>query len=155
MGDLGTIGTKGLLAKSSKVTDIIPFTLRSLVCEGAYMVSAEKETTEGNPQPCIKLHSKGYWRFRWSVAAGTRTIQADCKQALNLTPYPSIKVNANPSIGVNADVVSSAGAGAGWKTIPAASISPSSAGCVWVELHANYDGQFNVYPCYFDNVSAT
>lgn len=153
MADLGTIGQLGCLTKGTAVS--FPLNFRCVVAGGNYMVVGGKDTTEGNAQPSLRLDAKGVWRFRWNVASGTRTVQVDCKQALNLSPYPSLVVKANPSIGVNSDETGTAAAGSGWKTIGPVTINPSSAGSVWVELRANYDGQYGTAPCYFDNVSTT
>lgn len=113
-----------------------------------------KETTEGSPsQPSLKLNRHGMFRFRWTVNAGSRGISVSVKQAANVSPRPTLVVRANPEIGVNSDVTETAGSGTGWVTIGPASISPSSRGAVWVELHNNYDSQGGA--CYFDNIVAT
>lgn len=123
---------------------------------GNEAVMGAKDTTEGSPsQPSLRMDGQGKFRFRWHVASGARTIQVSCKQAINTSPRPTLVVKANPDIGVNADVTETAGAGTGWVTIGPATINPTSAGAVWVELWCNYSGQIRITPCYWDHIQAT
>jgi len=100
------------------------------------------------------LDVRGTYRFRWTVAAGSRSISIDCKQAVNLSPRPRVTVLANPEIGVNADVQGSAASGTGWVTIGPIAVTPSSAGALWVILEALYDGQSGI-PTYWDHIVTT
>lgn len=102
----------------------------------------------GTDLTCIELLYVGFWRFRWAVAAGTRTIRVYAKQVTNQSPRPSLKVKANPDIGVAADVEVTVGAGTGWLQTPVATITPTSNGVVYVELHNNLVS--GIDKCYFD-----
>jgi len=95
------------------------------------------------------------WRFRWRVRTGARSIQVNVKQAVNISPRPSLIVKANPGIGINADVTGTAASNTGWVVIGPVNITPSSDGAVWVELWNNYDAQVYQAPCYFDHIFAT
>lgn len=110
---------------------------------------ARKETTEGYPStPCLVLTQPGFWRFRWAVTAGVRTIRVDCKQVANTSPYPSIIIKAS-SFGNAADVVATSAGGAGWVTIGPATFTATGPGVVWVELWNNL--RVNGTPCFFDH----
>ena len=121
----------------------------------------ERSNVEGNPSPpCIVLRQPGAWRFRWQVNTGSQTISIYCKQAINLAPFPSMVIKADPSLGVAADIVGISAGGAGWVKIGPLTAVATSPGVLWVELRANYMGQDASsanplgpwYPCYFDNV---
>lgn len=151
MADLGSIATLSVLTKRHLTGANLYPTLRVVVCGHTSMVVGGKDSTEG----ILRMDAKGMWRFRWVVASGNRTIEISVKQPVNLTPYPTLTVKANPDIGVNSDVTETSPGGAGYVTIGPASISPSSAGAVWVELKANYDGQYGTSPCYWKDVTTT
>lgn len=127
------------------------------VYERHLQVGVTKETVEGSPAtPCLKLVYPGFWRFRWAVEAGDRTVTVQVKQAANTAPYPLIRIKANPDVGLALDVTTSAGAGSDWKSVSAA-FTATAAGAVWVELHyANptwhEDGS---YSCYWDHIVTT
>lgn len=152
MSDLGSVGIKGNLTKTNNGL-VPPNILRKIVANQVEYYNGSKSTSEGNPsQPSLQLIANGVWRFRWVVQSGSRGVSVDVKQAINLSPRPSIIVKANPDIGVNSDVTAVAASGTGWVTIGPANITPSSSGAVWVELHANTIG---IYPSYWDNVQVT
>lgn len=154
MADLGSIGVKGNLARPLVISSK-RYTLRCIVAGDRYFVAGAKDTSEGNPQPSLRMDALGSFRFRWQVLAGARTIQIQCKQAINLSPRPTMVIKANSDIGVNADVTVTAGSGAGYVTIGPETINPVSDGALWVELHNNLDYQIAVAPCYWDNLSTT
>ncbi len=132
---------------------IQPPLLRTIVAvEGTQHVLGAADAAFGNPLPSIRLDAKGFWRTRWVVRAGTRTVKVDCLQAVNSSPRPTITVKANPAIGVAADVSATAGSNTGWITIGPVTITPSSNGVVWIEIRANYDTQAGGCPCWFDNM---
>jgi hypothetical protein len=87
--------------------------------------------------PCLALDYPGFWRFRWTVTAGTHTVQVYVMQPYNQTPYPSLIVKANPAIGVNSDVTGTSPGGSGWTVIGPVSVSPTSEGVLWVQLWNN------------------
>lgn len=154
MADLGSIG----------VTHSGPFqndgltvrrTLKAANCNiDGHFPSASRNNLEGDPAPpCLQLNAgRDYWRFRWIVETGARTISINVKQTENVSPRPTLVVKANPDIGVNADVTETAPSGTGWVTIGPAAINPTSDGAVWVEVWNNIDG---ILPCYFDNIQQT
>lgn len=114
-----------------------------------------RNNTEGSPNaPSLELHQAGFWRFRWAVTTGTRTIQINVKQPANLVPYPSLIIKQNPDIGINADVTGSSPGGTGWAVIGPVSITPNATGIVWVELWNNCYGS-SVGPAYFDHIVVT
>lgn len=101
-------------------------------------VGVSKEPVSGSlNDPCLKLEYPGFWRFRWAVKSGTRTVSVQARQNSTGSFRPSVVIRANPSIGVNTDVSGSAPDGNSWTTIGPLAISPTSVGYVWVELHNN------------------
>lgn len=152
MADWGSIATLGnLVGTNNGITP--PAYVRGIVSDSAFQTFGGKDTTEGDPsQPCLRLDARGYWRFRWSFSSGARSVSISVKQPDNQSPRPSLIVKANPDCGVNADVTGTAASGTGWVTIGPVNINPSSAGAVWVELHANYDAPSE---CYWDEIVTT
>lgn len=127
----------------------------SLLSDGTFgrhmQVGALKNDTEGNPTfPSLQLDIPGFWRFRWVVKPGVRSIQINAKQAANGTPRPTMVVKANSAVGLAADLTGTAGSSTGWVVIGPLSFTCTVIGVVWVELHNNYYGQYNT-PCYFDH----
>lgn len=112
-----------------------------------------RSDTEGTPlPPSFGLRHIGFWRFKWAVTAGARTISVYSKQAVNLEPRPKMVIKANPDVGLLADVTASKGAGTGWGQIISGFV-PTATGVVWVELHnALPDGN---YDCFFDHITTT
>jgi hypothetical protein len=175
MSDLGTIGTLGptirrcehasalVQARSGDALGTLGPTIRRIapysnpvfprvlqLGDRSYYLGG-RENVEGDSPPCLRLNTRGMFRFRWFVfGGGARSIQVYAKQPANSSPRPSITVKANRDIGVNADVTAVAGAGTGFVQVGPVTINPASDGVVWVELRANLDGMY--VPCYFDNV---
>lgn len=153
MADLGSIANKGLLTKASAPLGPIRY-LKVIQCENQSFYLGSKSTTEGDPaQPSLKIDAYGMLRFRWTVESGARTISINVKQAINLSPRPTLVVKKNTEIGVNADVTGTAASSTGWVTIGPVTINPTSDGAVWVEIHSNYDGEDA--PSYWDHVVTT
>lgn len=118
-------------------------------------LNIEISNTEGDPAtPSLKVAEPGFWRFQWGLRTGTQTIQILCKQVVNASPRPSMVVKANAAIGVNADITTSAPAGAGWVTIGPVSVTATGEGAVWVELWNNYELAFET-PTFFDQIATT
>ena len=154
MAALGSIGKAGQLTKGNRDQGPPAF-LRRLSCGDRVYPLGGIDNAEGNPSPpSLRLNVRGTYRFRWTVAAGSRSISIDVKQAVNVSPRPRVTVLANPDIGVNADVQGSAASGAGWVTIGPIAVTPSSAGALWVILEALYDGQSGI-PSYWDHIVTT
>jgi hypothetical protein len=127
----------------------------SLLGDGSFgrhlQVGIFKETTIGNPtQPSMREDIPGFFRFRWGVLIGTRSIQINVMQPANSTPRPTMTVKANSAVGLAADLAGTAGASTGWVVIGPLSFVCTAAGYVWVELRNNYYGQYNS-PCYWDH----
>lgn len=117
-------------------------------------VGVVKNTTDGSPaQPSLQLSIPGFWRFKWVVKAGARTITINTKQAANLTPYPSMIVRASPGVLATDQTASSAG-GTGWTTIGPISFTALADGVVWVELWNNCVQKYDT-PALFDHVVVT
>lgn len=115
-----------------------------------------KESVDGNPAaPCLALDYPGFWRFRWGVKAGTRSLWVNAKQVSNVAgKRPSMVVKANPAIGVSTDVAVAAGSTAGWTTVGPATVTPTDTGVLWVELWNNDTDTFKS-PAFFDHIVAT
>jgi hypothetical protein len=153
MTDLGTIGTLANLTKS-RSSEQLTNTLRAVHCGADKQPLGVRNNIEGNPaQPSIQLTTRGKWRIRWIVEAGARTISVNVKQVINEAPRPIMTVKANPSIGVNADVVGTAPSGSGWVTIGPVNVNPSAKGALHVEFEARHPGQ--TVPTFFDSIGVT
>jgi hypothetical protein len=115
---------------------------------------AGKNTSDGTPsQPSFQMAAGPmFYRFRWAVAAGTPTISIAVKQASNTSPRPTMVIKANAAIGVSSDIVLTAGSGSGWVTLGPQSVSISSPGGLWIELHNNLPGWAT---CLWDNLVTT
>ena len=157
MAALGNIGVKGFQTKVSP--DLTPVArqmgLSQIVCGTDVYALGGKDAGTGSPAPAMRLDGNYRFRFRWRVASGTRTVQCQVMQAANASPRPTIIVRANPSVGVNADVVATAGAGTGWVTAGPVTITPSSNGAVWVEIWNNLRWQAGGAPLFIDNITVT
>lgn len=101
----------------------------------------------------LTLALPGFWRFRWTVQPGTRTITVQVYQSANISPYPSVIVKANTSIGVSSDVTGTSAGGTGWVSIGPITVTPTSEGVLWVQLWNNL--HLAQSPCYFDKVIVT
>lgn len=101
-------------------------------------IGVAENFVEGSPTtPSLELKIPGFWRFRWVVQPGARTVTVLTKQVANVTPYPSMIVKANSVVGLGADLTVSGTGGTGWSTCGPASFTCTAAGVVWVELHNN------------------
>lgn len=79
---------------------------------------AERIDEEGDPEaPCMRL-SAGRWKILCPVDPGTRKISARCKHYGQIK-RPSIIIERNPQLGINSDVVSTAGPQTDWQTVEA------------------------------------
>jgi hypothetical protein len=115
-----------------------------------------KNTTEGSPAtPCLELKYANKWRFKWSLAIGTRTISVKCKQVSNLSPRPSLTVKSNASVGLSADLITYAPSGTDWVTIGPASFVSTGTDAVWVELANNMTSSVSISPTLFDHIVVT
>jgi len=112
---------------------------------------ARFEGTEGTPTaPSLALDWWGFWRWRWVVDTGTRSVTIYTKQASNVAGRPSVVLKANAAVGLAADVTAVAGSSTGWIAVTA-SFNCTAPGMVWVELHNNCLGIADT--CYFDRIS--
>lgn len=160
MADLGSIGTggKGGAVITAPIGQYIPqYARRKIVFAGgltpAPLYGISKDTSDGNPtQPSMKITHRGEFRFEWVVSSGSRTISVDCRQILNMTPYPRMRVLANAALGVT-EQSASAASGTGWKTIGPISVSPSADGVLVVVLENLLDRPDSV--CNFDKLVTT
>lgn len=116
-----------------------------------------RNNTEGTPgPPCLELQGPTMFHFRWSLHSGQNVLTIQCKQVVNANPRPSVIVKANPSCGVNSDVIASAPAGTGWVTVTVtvnATCSTTTDNAVIVELWNNYIASYQ--SAFFDNISST
>lgn len=98
-----------------------------------------ENTTDGSPSsPCLQVtYPNSFFRFKWSVKAGTHSISVLAKQVANTAPYPSMIVRANPAIGLSSDQVASASGGTGWGTIGPIIATFTGVGVLYVELWNN------------------
>lgn len=129
----------------------------SMIQDNGFMrhmqTGVREELVDGYPSPpCLALDYPGFWRFRWQVVVGTQTISVYAKQVSNVAgKRPSMVVKANAALGVVADVSGSAGSSAGWVKIGPLSVTATTAGVLWVELHNNDTDTF-YSPAFFDNL---
>ena len=101
------------------------------------LAGVSRYNLDGSPAaPCLLMRQPGYWRFRWGVEAGNRTISIRVKQVANVEPFPSLVLKANPAVGIDADIVEVSDGGAGWVTITSSFLC-IAAGVIWVELRNN------------------
>lgn len=124
--------------------------LRSLMLSDQYYARGGRSNTEGIFAPSLDIKSRGYWRFRMLVQPGTYTLYINVKQSINLDPRPSLTVEANPAMGIPADVTAIAPAGTGFVKCGPVTFIPTATGPIWVRFNANYEAQ-NI-DCYWDNV---
>lgn len=111
-------------------------------------VGAFRNDTDGFPSPpSIELHHVGFWRFRWAVVAGARTLTVYAKQGLNESPRPSIRLKANSDVGLLVDTDFTAAASSGWVPITASFVATGS-GVIWVECRNNLSSHIDA-PCLF------
>lgn len=128
-------------------------------CDGTFgrhlTPGVTQSMSDGNPSaPCLKLEFPSFWRFRWVVKAGSRTVSVNAKQTgtiLTSSLRPTVVVKANPNIGLNADISGSAVASQGWVTIGPVSFIATTSGVTWVELHNNNTNEGDT-PTYFDHI---
>lgn len=116
---------------------------------------ATQSLAEGSPYsqtPSLQLNQPGFWRFRWSVGVGLRSVYVNAKQA-NSTQRPTITIKANSAVGLNSDVTVAAESGSDWVTIGPATFTATAAGMVWVELRNNC--QTTNCPAWFDHIVTT
>lgn len=108
-----------------------------------------RDNAIGNTAPGLKVGCGVVLRFALPVSAGTRTLTVDAYQNTPSAARPFVRLKANPSIGIPADITSVAGANTGWIAIGAITLAPTFAGGVWVELWnpARYP-----WFAYFDNL---
>jgi len=111
--------------------------------------------SEGSPfsqTPSLQVSTPGFWRFRWSVVAGLRSVYVNAKQT-NSSQRPTIVVKANPVVGLNSDITVAAASGNDWVTIGPATFTATGYGMVWVELWNNC--LTSLTPAYFDHIVTT
>jgi hypothetical protein len=111
-----------------------------------------KDTIDGSPNaPCLSIDVPSYWRFRWVVKAGIRSVYILANQnSTGSLNRPSMIVKSNPNIGLANDVVGTAADGAGWIPIGPLSFTSLGSDVVWVELwNNNYVLQT---PALFDHI---
>ena len=142
--------------------------LRGLVLSGIPLHFGVSESlTEGDPAtPSLLIqHPNNFWRFRWPVLSGTRTIQALAKQLHQVTSSltgatvtltrPKIIVRANAAINVNSDTSATmAGTSDDWTTVGPITVTPDATGVLWVELW-NVAIEWPGVPVYWDHIIAT
>jgi hypothetical protein len=120
---------------------------------------------DGNPSaPCLQLTYPGFWRFRWGISPGYRSIYISVKQPhffpvsygspVSIFYPPSLIVKANPAIGLNADLVGTAPVNQGWVQIGPVSFTATDYGPVFVELHNNNTAEYST-PVYWDHIITT
>jgi hypothetical protein len=109
---------------------------------------------EGSPAvPSLQI-TYGFWRFRWVVKSGNRTISINTKQSASISPRPSMIVKANKDIGITQDLSGSAAVSSDWVTIGPVAVTATSTGATWVELWNNQVSSSTDY-AYFDHIVVT
>lgn len=108
----------------------------------------------GNPTaPSLAVAGPGFWRFRWALATGTHSVSFLVLQASGLSPRPSMVIKSNSDIGIVSDVTLTASVGTGWTVVGPVSVTVSSNGVTWVELHNNLHDIYDT--AYFDHIVFT
>lgn len=128
-------------------------------------IGLKENFVDGFPAaPSLQLTSKGFWRFRWTVTPGTRTISVMVRQPVNSTPYPTMIVRKNAALGVSSDVTGTSPGGTAWVTIGPVTVTPTTLGVLWVELWNNLDTPspaplaaaiVTPVPCLFGQITTT
>lgn len=107
-----------------------------------------RDDSDGQPTPCLRVGGSFSLRFRIGVLAGVRTITVQAKQTNAGEPRPVLMVAANSDVGLDAPLLATAPAGAGWVTVGPVTFTATVAGAIEVELR-NPSG---FRPCQFDNL---
>ena len=111
-----------------------------------------KSIVEGKPgTPSLQLSTPGFYRFRWVVKPGTRSVSVNAKQIKTFPNQgPSSVIKKNPSVGLLTDISASVATASNWATIGPLSFPCTATGVVNVELHNNL--QISSAPAYFDHI---
>ena len=115
-----------------------------------YLPEVRIDATVGNPGPSLYvmgMRSQGKPFFRLAVKSGVRTVKVDVLQPDPTAERPVVRIRANPSIGILADVTATAGTQTTWQTL-SVTINPTTNGAFILELENPDPGK----PCWFDNV---
>jgi hypothetical protein len=105
---------------------------------------------DGTYSPCGRMRAGPLWiPVRWAVAAGSPTFSIWVKQVENITPRPSIKIQANPDIGISSPIIVTASSSTGWVQLGPQTVNPTGPGGLMVELHNNLPGW---RACYWANL---
>lgn len=146
-----TISTIGGKAKAG------PPGLRWINLGGIFTVTfgAQRNNSEGDPAaPCLALPYPASFRFRLVLQPGNWVVGIYCKQAINLSPRPTLTVRKNTDIGVNSDVVATAPSGTSWVTLATASFNVTTLGATYCDLSSNTTAE-NAAPCFWDHLTLT
>jgi hypothetical protein len=105
---------------------------------------------DGTYSPCGRMKAGPLWfPIRWAVAAGSPSFSIYVKQVENLSSRPTAIIKANPAIGINSDIILTAGSSTGWVQLGPQTVSPTGPGGLMVELHNNLPGW---RACYWANL---
>lgn len=126
--------------------------LQALVLESKQYVFGSEDFIIGSPSPSLRMDASGMWRFRWAMEPGPHSVSVNVNHAVNQNPRPSIKLKANPAIGVPIDVEVFAPPGPGWVTVGVPTFTTTARGATWVELHNNLETHVGFSPCYWDSI---
>lgn len=114
---------------------------------------AARDDTRGKTAvPSLRMTRAGRFEFLWPVEAGARSISVQALQVTPSTPRPQLIVKANPAVGLAADLVATASAGASWVTVGPVSFTAAAAGTLRVELWCLAPG--TQVECWWDDVVA-
>jgi hypothetical protein len=153
--DLGNSFTPPMVRDRNGSRGVVGWLKDLKVAGNILRTGINRDDAEGSPSsPCLRIDTPNFWRFRWGVTAGTRTISISAKQVSNVAgKRPSLIIKANPDIGIAADVAASAPLSTDWVTIGPISVAPTRAGVLWVELWNDDTDTFNS-PAFFDHIIA-
>lgn len=113
----------------------VPSQTFTILADNERLFQIERDNGDGEEEPPSGLfRGQASHRVRWAVTAGEHTISVKVKCSISEAPYPVLRVYANPSIGVNANVEGVAIAGTDWQTIGPITVSPTSQGALLVEI---------------------
>ena len=151
MAIFAVIGCKG----KASISGVQSINIGGSLPQNTLTFGAGEYFADGTPSPpSLFMQYPSYFRFKWIVQTGTRTIQVSCKQDINLTPRPSMIVRANVSLGVPADVSATAPSGTGWVIVGPVTITATTMGLLYVDLLSNGSAE-NANPCLWDNIVST
>ena len=120
---------------------------------GVPLLSIYQSANEGRDNgSCLVIARCGVWRFRWAVTGGEETALAVWVRQPRLgDDRPQLKLDANPAIGLSAQVITAANT-ADWEQLQTSPFTPSVSGGAWVTVCNRHPGYS---PLFVDRITAS